>query len=65
MQLGIRMAKGSWHLKQLMFLADQSNLPPTTIGRDLLLAALEQTSDNPPEREKPFHLQKFDDGAKQ
>ena len=59
-QLGIRI--DGWHWQRLQILAEESRLTPTTVGRDLLLAAIEQASDSEPFR--PSHLQKFDRGRR-
>lgn len=61
-QVGIRLGKGSWHLKQLLSLAYRAGVSPTTVARDLLFAALEQTSDVAPPRPQPLHLDLFDKG---
>ena len=53
-----------WHCKRLLELAEEAGVPYTTCARDLLYAAIEQASDNPPPRTQPVHLQKFDEGAK-
>ena len=53
-----------WHWDKLKELANEAGIPITTCARDLLYAAIEQTSDNPPPRTQPVHLQRFDQGAK-
>ena len=53
-----------WHWQRLQELADEAGIPCTTCARDLLYAAIEQASDDPPGRKQPVHLQKFDEGAK-
>ena len=53
-----------WHSKRLLELAEEAGISYTTCARDLLYAAIEQASDNPPARQQPVHLQKFDQGAK-
>ena len=63
-QVNLRFQPKSWHYKQLEELSEMTGLAVTQIARDLLMAAIEQTSDNPPARQQPVHLQKFDEGAK-
>ena len=53
-----------WHWGRLQELAEEAGIPITVCARDLLYAAIEQASDNPPPRQQPVHLQKFDQGAK-
>ena len=53
-----------WHWNRLTELADEAAIPVTTCARDLLYAAIEQASENPPPRQQPRHLQRFDEGAK-
>jgi len=53
-----------WHWDRLLELAEEAGIPYTTCARDLLYAAIEQASDDPPARQQPVHLQKFDQGAK-
>lgn len=53
-----------WHSKRLLELAEEAGITYTTCARDLLYAAIEQASENPPPRTQPVHLQKFDQGAK-
>ena len=58
-QVGIRLGKDSWHLKQLLSLAYRAGVSPTVVARDLLCAALEQTSDAAPPKPQPLHLELF------
>ena len=53
-----------WHWQRLQQLAQEAEIPITVCARDLLYAAIEQTSDNPPARKQPVHLQRFDEGTK-
>ena len=53
-----------WHKKRLLELAEEAGISYTTCARDLLYAAIEQASDNPPPRTQLVHLQRFDEGAK-
>ena len=62
LQVSIRL-KG-WHEQQLLKLAQEAQKPHSTIARELLMAALEQTSDNPPEQVGSTHLVKFNKGRK-
>ena len=63
MQVAARL-KG-WHEQQLLKLAGEAQKPHTTVARELLMAALEQTSDNPPPKPVgPTHLVKFNQGRK-
>ena len=53
-----------WHEQQLFKLAEEAQKPHTTVARELLMAALEQTSDNPPKQVGSTHLVKFNKGRK-
>ena len=53
-----------WHEQQLLKLAEESRKPYTTVARELLMAALEQTSENPPPDTGFRHLDKFHQGRK-
>jgi len=53
-----------WHSERLLELAEEAGISYTTCARDLLYAAIAQASENPPERQQPVHLQRFDQGAK-
>ena len=62
-QINLRLDPESWYCKQLKFLAEKSNLPVAHIARDLLYAALAQTSDNPPKRKQDLHLELFNQNS--
>ena len=62
-QINMRLQPKSWHLLQLEQLSEESGYSLGQIARDLLFAAIEQTSDNPPPRQQPLHLHRFDQGA--
>ena len=62
-QINMRLQPKSWHLMQLEKLSEESGYSVSQIARDLLMAAIEQTSDNPPPRQQPLHLHRFDQGA--
>ena len=62
-QINMRLQPKSWHLLQLEQLSEESGYSVSQIARDLLLAAIEQTSDDPPPRQQPLHLHRFDQGA--
>ena len=53
-----------WHEQQLLKLAEEAQKPYSTVAKELLMAALEQTSDNPPEQVSSPHLIKFNQGRK-
>lgn len=49
-----------WHAEQLKALARESELGPCTVARQLLMAAVEQASgDPPPKVDSTQHLQRF------
>ena len=64
MTLQVSMRLKGWHEQQLLKLAQEAQKPYTTVARELLMAALEQTSDNPPEQVGSTHLVKFNKGRK-
>jgi len=61
-QLGLRL--NGWHEQRLMELAKEALLPHNTVAKDLLMAALEQASKDPPPRVGAAHLKKFHEGRK-
>ena len=62
LQVGTRLR--GWHEQQLLKLAEEAQKPYSTVAKELLMAALEQTSDNPPEEVGSPHLIKFNKGRK-
>ena len=61
-QLGIRL--NGWHAKELEKLAAESMICHGTVAKDLLMAAIEQASDDPPPRIGGTHLKRFFEGRK-
>ena len=61
-QLGIRL--NGWHAKELEKLAAESMIGHCTVARELLMAAIEQASDDPPPRVGGTHLKRFFEGRK-
>ena len=61
-QLGLRL--NGWYERRLMELAKEALLPHNTVAKELLMAALEQASDDPPPRAGIAHLKKFHEGRK-
>jgi predicted DNA-binding protein len=64
MSLQVSIRLNGWHKQQLLSLTKEAQRSHTTIARELLMAALEQTSDNPPEQVGSTHLVKFHNGRK-
>ena len=60
----VSMRLRDWHEQQLLKLAEEAQKPHSTVARELLMAALEQTSNNPPEPVGSTHLVKFNKGRK-
>ena len=61
-QLGLRL--NGWHEQRLMELSKEALLPHNTVAKELLMAALEQASNDPPPRAGIAHLKKFHEGRK-
>ena len=54
-----------WHAEQLKALARESELGPCTVARELLMAAIEQASGDPPPKVDPTqHLKRFHRGGR-
>ena len=61
-QISVRLY--GWHARRLEALAKESQLGPNTVARELLMAAIEQASDDPPPRVGGTHLKRFFEGRK-
>ena len=60
MQFGFRLS--GWHEQRLKELSKETHLPHNKVAKELLMAALEQASDDPPQRAGTAHLKKFHEG---
>jgi hypothetical protein len=59
MSIQVSLRLYGWHAKRLEALAKESKLGPCTVARELLIAAIEQASDDPPPRVEGSHLERF------